>query len=225
MHRESPEVRTLPIEIAVEYAVTRPDQADTPPALLLILHGWGQTCRTIMRRFAPLRDSNLLLVAPQAPHPFYVSMDPKKVGFTWLTQYERDRAVEEVRQYIRRLMDRLASEELFDPHRVFIAGYSQGVSMAYRLAVSDGIRVAGLIACNGDLPPDVVDALPIGRRFPVLLVHGNADPLVPITKCDEAMQVLCEHGFEVDRRLHPGGHELPPRAVRQVGEWILSSSQ
>ena len=220
MERESTDVRSLAIEIKVDYAVVRPTAGENPPPLVLIFHGWGQTCRSIIRRFQPLRDSSLLLVAPQAPHPFYVSTEPKKVGFTGLTQYERARAVDEFRVYMRRLLDRLAAEESFDAGRIVVVGYSQGVSMAYRLAISDVLTPAGLVACNGDLPPDGAEKLPGAPRFPVLLIHGEGDPLVPKSKCDEAFQILTAQGFSVDHWIHKGGHELPPSAVQQIAAWL-----
>ena len=216
------ELRSMTIELSVEYAVARPTAPDASTPLLLLLHGWGQTCRSIHRRFGALRERGILLIAPQAPHPFYVSMEPKKVGFSWLTQYERDRAIEEFRAYMRRLLEHLAHEEQYDPQRVFIAGYSQGVSMAYRLAVSDVIQPRGFVACNADLPPDVAAMLPHVPPFPILLVHGQNDPLVPTSKSEEALETLTKHGFAVDRWLHDGGHEIPPTAASHVGDWILS---
>lgn len=216
------DLRSLSIELTVEYVVARPHGTREQPPLLLVLHGWGQTCQSILRRFRALRERGILLVAPQAPHPLYVKMEPKKVGFSWLTQYERDRAVVEFRRYMKRLLEQLRTDEQFDASRVYIAGYSQGVSMAYRLAVSDVVTPAGLIACNGDLPPDVVPNLPEVRKFPVLLVHGESDPLVPVAKCEEALQTLSQHGFDVDRWTHSGAHEIPREAAAHIGDWILS---
>src|SRR5690606_15033594 len=212
----------LSIDIHVEYAVARPPSAGGPPPLVLVLHGWGQTCQSILKRFRVLRDRGVLLVAPQAPHPLYVRMDPKKVGFSWLTQYERDRAVGEFCAYMGRLLERLRAEERFDETRLFIAGYSQGVSMGYRLAVSGLIQPAGLMAFNSDIPPDVIAVLPAAPKFPVLLVHGEADPLVPRSKSDEAMDVLRAHGFEVARHLHDGAHEIPATAAEAAGDWLVS---
>lgn len=218
---------TIPIEISAEYAVARPQighsrDSQPDPPLLLVFHGWGQTCRSIVRRFASMGKRGILVVAPQAPHPFYVSMDPKKVGFSWLTQHERDRAIEEFAAYMRRLLARLEQEERYDESRLFVAGYSQGVSMAYRLVVRDILKPAGVVACNSDLPKDVAVMLPAIARFPVLLVHGEADPLVPLSKRDQAAQTLTEQGFVVDHWTHAGGHELPRSAVEHIGDWILS---
>jgi phospholipase/carboxylesterase len=218
-HREpAVEYGTLSIELTVDYALARP-LGDVPdPPLLLVLHGWGQTCRSFVRRFVPLTHKGLLVVAPQAPHPFYVSYEPKKVGFSWLTQYERDRAVTEFLVYMRRLLQVLDGQ--FDPGRTFLLGYSQGVSMAYRLAVSEILQPAGLVACNADLPPDVAATLPKVQPFPVLLVHGREDPMCPLAKADEARDTLTTQRFSVDTWVHDGGHEMPAEAVEHIGDWV-----
>ncbi len=223
---QAPEPKTaaIRISIAADYAVYSPPDPETAAPLLLALHGWGETCRRFVQPFAPLADRGWLVVAPQAPHPFYVRMAPKKVGFTWLTQYERDRAIAETNQYLAQLLDALHRDYAYDRRRLFLFGFSQGVSTAYRFAVAGLAPIAGLIACCADLPPDVEPALGAQTRFPVLLAHGKDDPLVPAAKAHEAAQILQTKGIPYEHFEFKGGHQLTSELVEQTAAWAAAQT-
>ena len=215
-------VERMTIEHSVYYATLEPrGDAENPP-LLIALHGFAQRCNRFIAWFDALRDHGVLVVAPQGQHQFYLDIASKKVGFNWLTVYERDQSIADFIGYMRRLIERIGKTRTFDPERVFILGFSQGVSMAYRFAVSDGFRPAGLIACCADLPADVAAKLPATKPFPVLLQHGQDDPMAPPAKGDEAEAILRDHGFPVERHVYPAGHEIPAEAIERIAKFIAA---
>lgn len=214
-------IASLVIEQTVDYAIQLPDHPpDGETTLLIVLHGYGQTCEKFIKVFAPLRQEKILTVAPQAPHPFYVKLTPKIVGFSWLTLYQRDRAVGDFIGYMRRLIRCICSDFAFKPAQVYFLGFSQGVSMAYRFAVGSDTPPGGVIACGADLPPDVAEKLPQSPKFRVLIAHGIEDTIVPIEKAHAARQELLRQRFPVEQFIFPGGHEIPAEAVKKIGEWI-----
>lgn len=73
------------------------------------------------------------------------------------------------------LIDKLIDDECVDPDRIFVAGYSMGGFLAAELACSPGSRVAGILAVAGFHAPE-----PCERHVPTLVVHGTADPIVPL---------------------------------------------
>ncbi|MCA9730564.1 hypothetical protein KC799_00445 [candidate division KSB1 bacterium] len=213
-------LRTLRIEQTVYYAVQEPDSpVENEVDLLLVLHGYGQQADKFIQTFAPLKQRNLIVVAPQAPNQFYLKLHPKIIGSTWLTSFERDQAISDFHDYMQRLFVRLQEEMKFNVQRIFMLGFSQGVSMAYRLLVSQRIPVAGLIACSADIPPDVVEQLENFDHVPILLVHGNDDSIVPRTECDKAEKMLRSKGFQTEKFTFPGGHVIPNFVVEKVYTW------
>ena len=62
-----------------------------------------------------------------------------------------------------------------DPRRVYVAGFSNGAGMAFRLAAERADRVAALAAVAGYC---WTDAWPV-RPVPTLYLSGAADPIVP----------------------------------------------
>ena len=211
----------LPVQQSAYFAVQEPDfPQETAPDLLLALHGYGQMAEKFLATFGRLRNRNLLIIAPQAPHQFYVKLQPKIVGCTWLTQFERDRSIEEFLGHMTTLFEHVQNQLRFAPRRVVVLGFSQGVSMAYRLLCSQRLPLAGLIACGGDLPPDVLDNLSAVNHTPILLAHGNDDSIVPRREADNAEKILQAKGFVVDKYVFPGGHAIPYFVSDKIIEWM-----
>lgn len=216
-----PTVLSLSVPSTAYYSVAGPDTpGDTAPALLIALHGWGQNARKMLRDLAPLRGHNIVVAAAQAPHPFYLDMESGKVGFHWLTRYERDQAIADTNAYIATLIDTLHTSHPFDPQKVYLLGFSQGCSMAWRFCVSGVCEPAGMIACGADLPPDVAEKLPGRAPFRVLLVHGREDAIISNCKMHDAESALRTLGLAPDRHEFDGGHEIPREVVAQIAAWI-----
>jgi acetyl esterase/lipase len=68
----------------------------------------------------------------------------------------------------------------------------------------------------------------VGRRpdLPVLLLHGDADPLVPVSFTDGFAAALEQAGHNVEVHIIPGADHLsifaPNVAADLIGEWILT---
>ncbi|MCB1234346.1 MAG: prolyl oligopeptidase family serine peptidase [Verrucomicrobiae bacterium] len=76
------------------------------------------------------------------------------------------------------VIDRLVTEKLADPKRVYLTGISNGAFMTNRLAIEHGDRFAAIAPVAGTLPKlEAAGAAP-SRAMPVLYFHGTADRLV-----------------------------------------------
>ena len=216
------QIHRLKIEHSVYYAVQEPvDKHDAPPALIIAAHGYGQACKSFIRRFRPWCAHNVLVAVPQGPSQFYWKHDnPPRVGFSWMTSYMRENTIEELMAYMTRLLEDLAECYTFDKNRMFTLGFSQGSALAFRLAASDILKPAGAIACGGDLPPDVADRLSELDPFPVLLVHGKEDKSMSYERAREGEQMLRDHDFPVDTLYFDGEHDLPPEMFGPMMEWM-----
>ncbi|MBX3178044.1 MAG: alpha/beta fold hydrolase [Candidatus Hydrogenedentes bacterium] len=218
----SPEgIEAVAVRSTAYYVTQAPDRGVGPNTTpLVVLHGWGQSAPSFMRRFRGLAGSDVLVVAMQGPHQIYLDRDTRKVGFSWLTAFDRRRGVADFVNTLDTVMARVRADFGVNAPP-YVLGFSQGVSMAYRYAILSDMEVAGVIACGGDLPPDVADAMPGARRFPVLLVHGRDDAIVPESKCDEAESALAGLSWPHERFSFSGDHEVPSEVVERIAEWIM----
>lgn len=219
-------VERLVIDYSVYYALHVPAELmSDPPPLLIATHGYGQSCKNFMRMLRPLQHRGFVIVAPQAPNHFHWQYDPPAVGFAWITQFEPENTLKEILAYIVRLMDLVAEKRPFDPKKVFLMGFSQGASMAYRIAAHGAVEPAGLIAFAGELPADVVGLLGEVPKFPTLIIHGDKDPDVPFERAQEAEGRLKDHGFEVDAQFFSGEHLMPADKLDYMVRWIGKLAQ
>ncbi len=213
-------VSAVPVQGTAYYAIQEPTGGiNSDTRLLCVLHGWGQNCRSFLRRFSALKEENILVVAPQGPHQMYLDMTTRKVGFSWLTTYDRNRAMVNLIALIDKVLKEVKANTglTIAP---YILGFSQGVSIAYRYHLLGGRPVAGIIACGGDLPADVHGAISAAEQLPVLLVHGKSDGIVPFSKAEEAEQVLRNVGHPPTCYYFDGEHVIPAEAVQVIAEWL-----
>lgn len=216
-------IHRIPIEYSAYFAVQAPAPGgDRPPALLIAMHGYGQSCKGFIKNFAGLREENFLVVAPQAVNQFY--WERGKVGFTWLTRYRRDQTLNDTYAYLGRVLEAVKRDYVFDPSRVYLFGFSNGAGMAFRFGTNGMVNPAGIIACCGDLPKDVEERLPDLDRFPVLLLHGEEDSMVHAEKSRHAASVFRANDYEVETVYFQGGHELRPEEIDCVNDWLRAKA-
>ena len=78
------------------------------------------------------------------------------------------------------LIDRLQASIGINPKRVFAVGYSNGGQFAFRLALQQPERVAGIAVFGANLPTDDnSDCQHLGKAVPVMIVNGTSDPINP----------------------------------------------
>ncbi len=212
-------IKRMPVEVSSYHAVLEATgDHDAPPALVLAMHGYGQACRNFIKTFAPLSAHNVLVVAPQGLHQFYWSN--RRPGFSWMTSHQREQTIADNLAYLNRLYDALKTEHTFDPNRVFLLGFSQGVAMAFRAASTGHIPACGVIACGGNIPPEVAENLDSITPYPSLVMHGRSDEVVPIAGSEMTVAALQQHNFPVDTHYFDGQHDIPETQVVAIAKWM-----
>lgn len=215
---------TVTVESVAYFATQYPENGlNAETRCLVVLHGWGQNSRSFIRKFDALKQQNILVIAPQAPHQFYLDMATRKVGFGWLTAFDRDRGIATAVTALDTILSHVEGKT-GAPLKPVLLGFSQGVSMAWRYAVHGGRAAVGVIACGGDLPPDVEEVLSVRSRFPVMLVHGKDDSIVPFSKGEAAEAVLLSLGITPETLFFDGGHDLPEGLLARLPGWMEEAS-
>ncbi|MGV8883961.1 MAG: alpha/beta hydrolase family esterase [Microbacteriaceae bacterium] len=151
--------------------------ADAPLPLLLVIHGAGgnATRAEAATRMTALADADGFIVAyPQGTQAADVAGE-----YSWnagaccakpVTQNIDDVA------FIDAMIDDIATDYPVDPQRIYIAGFSNGGMLAYRLACELDRPVAGIAVVSGALN---VAACEAPAATSVLMIHGTGDKTVP----------------------------------------------
>jgi len=88
-----------------------------------------------------------------------------------------------------------------DPARVGLLGYSLGSYLSVSLSGFDP-RVSAVVDYFGGLPGELRGTLP--SLAPTLVLHGDADPVVPVTEAHALAALLRAKGVAYESRIYPG---------------------
>ncbi|MCI0749490.1 MAG: alpha/beta hydrolase [Nevskiales bacterium] len=107
--------------------------------------------------------------------------------------------------------------------RLVLAGFSQGGAIALHTGLRYPQRLAGILALSTYLPlaePFVTEARPERRDTPVLMCHGQFDPLIPLSLGRHSRQILQDRGYAVDWREYPMQHQVCTEEISDIGRWL-----
>lgn len=108
-------------------------------------------------------------------------------------------------------VDRVLADEALPPQALALVGFSQGSMMSLHIAPRRAEPLAGVVAFSGRLLVPERLAAEARVKPPVLLIHGDEDPVVPFQDMGLAGQALTEAGFETYGHVMRGtGHGIAP---------------
>ncbi|MBQ0916117.1 PHB depolymerase family esterase [Streptomyces sp. RM99] len=155
------------------YLLHRPASADGPRPLVIAFHGRGSHA-------AELREQSALEKAAGARGMLVAYPEGIDAGWgagTAKTPQRPDPGLDV--RFTEALVEHLVRTERADPERVYVAGFSNGGSMALRMAAERPGLVAAAASVAGQLPTGAAAVEPTGA-VPVMVVYGADDPVRPI---------------------------------------------
>lgn len=174
--------------------------------LVLLLHGYGADGNDLidLGRHWGLVLPDAAFLSPHAPDRF-----PGPFGRQWFPLDREDpdarrRGASAAAPWLDRLIDAELAALGIDASRLALMGFSQGAMMALHVGPRRAQRIAGILGYSGLLIAPERLAAEARHRPPVLLVHGEADPVVPFEAMGQAESALKTAGFEVEAYPRPG---------------------
>ncbi|PWE30084.1 phospholipase [Pararhodobacter marinus] len=184
-------------------------------SLVIFVHGYGANGADLLGLADPL--------APHMPDTaFYAPDAPEKCqgnpfGFQWFPIPWLDGSPEEVAlagqvqasEDLNAFIDQVLEAEGLSSDALALVGFSQGTMMSLHIAPRRGQPIAALVGFSGRmLQPETLEAEALSKP-PVLLIHGDADPMVPVQSLPEAADALVKAGFETYAHVCKGvGHSI-----------------
>ena len=193
-----------------------------PKHLVIFLHGYGANAADLIGLADPLMPHlpDTAFVAPDAPE----ACAGAPMGFQWFpipwidgsseeeSMAGMDRSVDDLRAWLTDVM----ADEGVPAERTILFGFSQGTMMSLHIGPRSDPAFGGIVGFSGRLlkPEDLADEAT--TKPPVLLVHGDADDVVPIDSLPVAAEALEAAGFEqVYAHVMKGtGHGIAPDGLQ-----------
>ena len=197
----------------------------TPTSLVVLLHGYGANGDDLIalgegwRRWLP----ETVFVAPNAPE----AIPGMHGGLQWFALTMRDpseywRGVVSAQPAVDRFIDDELARYRLSADRLVLVGFSQGTMMALHVGLRRPAAPAGIVGYSGLLagPEHLAE---ITARPPMLLIHGEADDLIPVAALHIAREQLAENDLLVEWHVRPGvGHGIDPEGQMMAGHFIAS---
>ncbi|TVV76007.1 alpha/beta hydrolase [Sphingomonas solaris] len=202
-----------------------PASGGTPKQIVVLLHGYGSNGADLIG-LAPhwrgaLKDT--LFVAPNAPE----RVPGMPGGFQWWGLASFDRAAlaagaARAAPVLDAYLDALLADHGLTDDRLALVGFSQGTMMALHVGPRRQRALAGIVGYSGMLADPAGFAGGVRSKPPVLLIHGDADPVVPVAGFHEAKREMHRSGFAVSDHLSRGlEHSVDMDGLR-AGERFLA---
>ncbi|MCZ7644281.1 MAG: phospholipase [Planctomycetota bacterium] len=96
------------------------------------------------------------------------------------------------------LLAGLSAKYRVDARRVYATGMSNGAYFCQFLAAQRAEKIAAVAAHSGGLLNVGLGGTEPARKFPVLLIHGADDRIVPASEMERAKAYYTKHGHEVE---------------------------
>ncbi|MEL7253090.1 MAG: prolyl oligopeptidase family serine peptidase [Pseudomonadota bacterium] len=171
-------------------------------SIVVFLHGYGANGADLLGIADVLMEHlpDTLFVAPDAPES--IPMMPS--GLQWFpipwidgsSEEESERGLMAAAEDLNAFLDALMVDEDVLPEQVVLFGFSQGTMMALHVAPRREDPIAGIVAFSGRLLAPELLKDEVVSRPPVLLVHGDADDVVPPKSLPEAAEALQSAGWQ-----------------------------
>jgi phospholipase/carboxylesterase len=204
----------------------RPALSGRADSLVILLHGYGADGNDLIGLADPLAPHlpNTRFLAPNAPE----RCPANPMGYQWFPIPWLDGTPEAVARAsavrafaaLDAWLDEVAGQGT-PPERTVLVGFSQGTMMALHVALRRARPFAGIVGFSGRLLDPELLAAEIVSRPPVLLVHGDEDPVVPFASLGEAADALVAAGIETYAHVSPGtAHGIAPDGLGLALQFI-----
>lgn len=206
---------------------------DKPTASVIWMHGLGADANDfvpIVRELDLRGCPAIRFVFPNAPQ-IPVTLNGGYIMRAWydiaaagtdISKREDEPGLRQSQQQIQALIAR-ENERGIATENIVIAGFSQGCAMTLQTGLRHPEKLAGLLCLSGYVP--LADKLASERHAanqdtPIFMVHGTADPVIPVQRAEQSRDLLKSLGYKVEWHDYWMQHSVSEQEIVDIGNWL-----
>ena len=205
--------------------VIKPEEGVEIKYAVILLHGYGGDAKDISmltlnwKRHMP----NTVFICPNGHEP--CAINPS--GFQWfdLTKDDTDYIIDQsikAEDKLKLFINEIKREFNLDNNQICLSGFSQGCMMSLNVGLTSEEKFLCIVGFSGKIIDQNNLKLRIKNSTDTLLIHGDADQVVPSTHLLESKDFLIRNNIEVDTLLIKNcDHHIPMEASSTALNYIL----
>ncbi len=194
----------------------------TPPPLLIMLHGYGSNEHDLMG-LAPYMDDRFHIISSRAIYHL-------GFGYAWYhlsgvpgNLQQDDTSLAASLEVATKFVSTLPQQVGSDPRQTYLFGFSQGAVISLGVAMTIPEQVAGVIAISGYLDHKVIAprvAPAALHHLHALVMHGTHDDVIPVQGGRAIRDFLENTPAHLAYHEYPIGHGIHPQALPVIQQWL-----
>jgi predicted esterase len=212
--------RSFSARLDCHYLLSAPPSVDGQTPLVLTLHGFGANPETMLHLTARLFDSPPVIASLQGPNQFFLPPETREVGYGWNTNRRPAESIRLHHDMMLHVADEAGRELGIPRERRILVGFSQSVSLNYRLVATWPDAVRAVIGICGGLPGDWDTGAYQLVTAAVLHIARSGDQYYPPSVTEGYADRLRRRAADIEFHLIDGGHQMPSNGGRIVRPWL-----
>lgn len=165
-----------------------------PLPIVFAFHGMGIDSKDFMPRYSKLDEL--------AAKHHCILVYPNALDRHWGLQPEH---LQGDIAFFDALLDALAKKYRIDDKRIYVTGMSNGGYMAHEVGIARSTKIAAVASHSSGLSvAEFVRGIHAERKFPVLIIHGDADQILSVDLARKTRDLYQKEGHEVKYVEVPG---------------------
>ena len=199
-----------------------PAAAGQTTHLVVLCHGYGSDGNDLIQLASHWQQlmPGAAFVAPNGPEPC-----AEGAGYEWfpisrLDPHELAHGVASAAPLLNGFIESELAHHGLTADRLALVGFSQGTMLSLAVGLTRGAKPAAIVGYSGVLAGGVAPHL--GEDCPpILLIHGDADPMIPADALFMSAAVLGTAGAAVQWHLSAGvGHGIDADGLALAGNFL-----
>ena len=205
--------------------IIKPDEGTETKNAIVLLHGYGGDGKDISmltlnwKRHLP----NTVFICPDGHEK--CAINPS--GYQWfdLTKEDSSYILEEsikAENVIKKFIEEVKAQYNLSNHQICLSGFSQGCMMSLNVGLTSNEKFLCVVGFSGKIIDQINLKNRIKNNTDILLIHGDADQIVPSTHLLEAKDFLIRNNIPVETLLIKNcDHHIPIEASSKALNYIL----